>query len=231
MASAVLTKWFAVLLVPIVMADLRTNAPHKMRSFLLTFGITALVILLPTWIDGGLAGLWIPYRFHLSRGMNTLSLPFLVNDVGTRLLHVDLISPAILSACFVAQFLPALVAATDSMNSFDRTVKWSVVSIAVFVVFAKFQSPQWILWISPLFLLVARTRLEIAWLICFDLVTYLQFPILFDTVKRFSPWLEVVSSLRNLMLIAIAVILGCELLREHPMVQSFTRHRKGSIAG
>jgi len=46
------------------------------------------------------------------------------------------------------------------------------------ILFNRFYSGQWLLWITPLYLLVARRR-EIIGLVVFDLVNYIQFPIVY----------------------------------------------------
>jgi Ni/Fe-hydrogenase subunit HybB-like protein len=51
-------------------------------------------------------------------------------------------------------------------------------------VFSRFQSPQWVVWITPLALLAAKGGREIALLVAQDVLAYAYFPLAYH---RFGP--------------------------------------------
>jgi hypothetical protein len=56
------------------------------------------------------------------------------------------------------------------------------------MLFAKFYSPQWILWVIPWLVLWARTPLDVAGIVVFDLTTYAYFPYLYYMQDKHPLW-------------------------------------------
>lgn len=63
-------------------------------------------------------------------------------------------------------------------------VRWLAAMTIGFVVFSRFQSPQWVVWITPLALLASRGAGELALVAAQDVLTYVYFPVAYD---RFGP--------------------------------------------
>jgi len=78
------------------------------------------------------------------------------------------------------------------------------------MLFAKFYSPQWILWVSPLLILLIKNKKAIISLIAFDVVTYLYFPIFYDVFSENSILFTMIIILKT----AIILILIWPLLKE-----------------
>jgi hypothetical protein len=80
------------------------------------------------------------------------------------------------------------------------------------VLFAKFYSPQWILWVNPLLILAAKRRIDILPIVFLDIVTYIYFPISYDLFGYSSAILTVCIVLKTLLLTGIWVALMLDLI-------------------
>jgi len=77
-----------------------------------------------------------------------------------------------------------------------------------FVVFTRFQSPQWVVWITPLALLAARDATELALVAAQDVVSYIYFPVVFD---RFGPTAPDLAFIVGVLTATRLILLGCLL--------------------
>jgi hypothetical protein len=116
---------------------------------------------------------------HLSRGFDQPSFLFLTSLFLDRGFGLGLGNVYVAGASLLLQFSIVPLCVTSRVDSVDKVIRWSLLSILVFIIFAKINSPQWILWVSPLLILTARGRVYVAGIILLDLLTYLQFPVLY----------------------------------------------------
>ena len=103
----------------------------------------------------------------------------------------------------VAQFLPALVLACVPVRGRRALVAACLVVVLGFMQFGKVFSPQWIVWVAPLAILVGVTsRWALVLLVLADVLTYLQTPVFFyefvdnPEYTATSPGLRLASTLR-----------------------------------
>ena len=137
------------------------------------FCLTGIIGILPTLFSGGIEAFLVPYKFHMTRGLNKESLFYLVKSV--------LGSDLWFAGFFILQFSSIPLAVISKIDSFKKLVNWSLLAILIFMLFAKFYSPQWILWIMPFLILRAKNLKDILMIVAFDLITYLYFPVIYDS--------------------------------------------------
>ncbi|HVS18502.1 MAG TPA: hypothetical protein VMT18_07875, partial [Planctomycetota bacterium] len=131
------------------------------------------------WDGGGLEAASYVYKHHAARGVNQSSiLAALTRSDRWGLFEPE--SQAALSPLFTAlQFLPAALLALVPIRSRESLLTGCLLVVVGFVTFSKVFSPQWILWISPLaVLLVPGRRLLLVLLVALELLIYLQIPVL-----------------------------------------------------
>lgn len=181
LAVAGLAKWYPIVLVPaLIHYCWRRTGRAPVGPVLVGAGIGALVVGHSLWWVGWDA-LLVPYRFHASRPANVESLYFLTTHYAMGLSgNAALVGAAWLGWVFaVLQFAGVLVGIVACPTDARRLVAVCALSLVLFVCFAKFYSPQWFLWITPLVL-----ALPIRWpartlLVAMDLTTY-AFWIVYD---------------------------------------------------
>jgi len=172
LALGVLTKWYLVLLFPIFLTFYYSRYKKINRGMTYIFCFTIILAIVATLLSGGVEALLSPYKFHMARGLNKESLFYLLKSI--------LGSDAWFTIFFFLQFLIVPLCMVSKIDSLEKVIKWAGLSILVFMLFAKFYSPQWILWVLPFLILQARNRKDVFLIIIFDLVTYLYFPIIYD---------------------------------------------------
>lgn len=214
LSIGVLTKWYLILLLPIFLSYYYSIHKKINWSMIFTFSLTSFVIILPTIFSGGIDGLLVPYKFHWSRGMNRESSLYIINYLFNNVFNINIANKFTFFLFLLLQFSIVPLCITSKIVSFDKVIKWSALSILIFLLFAKYYSPQWILWISPFLILNAKKRSDIAWIILFDLLTFIYFPISFDLFGK-SILFVIVISLKTIFLIKFIIPLFCELIKDN----------------
>ena len=107
----------------------------------------------------------------------------------------------------VAQVAPWIALPRMRAREPGELARWMTAVTITFVVFNRIHSPQWIVWITPLALLAARTKVELALTIILDVMAYVYFPVLYDTIgaenRYFWSFILVMTALR----LTLAVLL------------------------
>lgn len=209
---ATMSKWYPALLLPIFLAYEFDRTRKIAWPLLLTFGLTCLAIIIATLVWGGPEAVLTPYRFHAQRGMEQVALPVLLDTLLVRLGGIPL--PAFFLPVFQAlQFLPALLALFARIRRFEQVVAWSVIATGAFILFSRIYSPQWILWVMPLFLLLARSKADIALILLYNLITYGNFPMAIDLQGITSTAYKIGG---GLTFVVLAALMGMSLKRAQP---------------
>ena len=172
LALGVLAKWYCILLLPIFLNFYYSRYKKINLGMIYLFCLTIFLGILPTLLSGGIKAFLVPYRFHMMRGCNQESLLYL--------LGLTLNSKLWFYIFFVLQFLILPFSAISKIYSLQKVVSWAALSIFVFMLFNKFFSPQWILWVLPFLILRAQNRKDVFLIVLFDLITYLYFPVIYD---------------------------------------------------
>lgn len=202
LAIATFTKWYPLLLFPgfFVYASIQENKLNW--KMVISFILTSVVILLPTFIQGGLAAVMIPYQFHLARGMEYVALPVLVND----LLVNMIVNPQVFYFIFfVVQVVSPVLCIFLKVDTFDRLVNYCILSTSIFILFSRINSPQWFLWLIP-FLLLSITNKKDYWLVVFyNLITYVFCPIIFNIYGNSSTPLKFLAGIIYIILVILII--------------------------
>ncbi len=176
-----LTKWYPGLLVVPFTAYMVSKKLSVIRiGFVLAlFGLTCLLLLSPTYFAGGLKAVLSPYvRYDTQRGFDASALPALTAPLLQHLFTFPSDSSR-QTLFFLLQISVLPVAALARFDSFERLLGWCLVTLSVFMLFSRIYSPQWLLWILPLMILLARDVIDAALIVAYGTLTYLEFPILY----------------------------------------------------
>lgn len=175
-----LTKWYPALLLPAFLLYYFQTTHRVPWRMALVFFVTCLLIVLPTLLSGGLDALAVPYRFHLERGIETVSLPTLLSKLLHSTLDVTIDQKALSLTFFLLQIAAVPVLIFVRMDSVDRLLNACLLIITAFVLFSRIYSPQWLLWILPFYILAAKNRIDVGLIMLYGVTTYLGFPIVWD---------------------------------------------------
>ena len=135
----------------------------------------------------------------------------------------------ILKGAFLLQLAVIPLCLTSKVDTFEKVVKWSAFSVLVFILFAKINSYQWILYISPFMILLASGYKYIIGIVALDLITYLQYPITFNLYLNSeisSNLLLFVYGLRIILLIVFAPHILSQVIGDNYVYQILTGRYK-----
>ncbi|MFH0852791.1 MAG: hypothetical protein V1853_00050 [bacterium] len=187
LASAIFFKWYAVILIPLYWHWLRQNEAKpgetkKLFIALILIGAITLSIMYVLFEDGFIN----TYRQHLlARVFEPASIFYLIKGE-------DFIIDGIRNTVLLLQIALTLVwlgigkYLRKKWSDFDSLIGWSAVLIMIFIFFAKFYSPQWLIWYVPLLLLLPLSHRLIWAIVLNDILNYAYFPILFDSAGSAS---------------------------------------------
>lgn len=173
--AATLVKVYPVLMVPLVLRHLGPDG-RKTIAWSLGFTAAAVVLALPPLLLWGPSATWAPYHFQLTRPPEALTIygAFL-----PRSLAEPVWGPLRLG--FVVLVGALLI--RKPISHLQSLLARSAVLLITFVAVQVFYSPQWILWLLPFLVPLARRNVRILSLsVLLDLVTCLTFPVAFDRV-------------------------------------------------
>jgi hypothetical protein len=196
---AIMVKWAPLALVPLFLSYNFHTARERERVAGRSSGVVPLLlreVLLPgavigtvilavlsvtfLWNGGGLEAVWFVVDWHLhTREPNHSAWLSLVTHPD-RLGWFEMADRAWLSKVgLFMQFAPAFALALLPIKSRDSLVRVAIAALIGTVLFSKFFSPQWVVWIGFLCALLASRQLIYAALFALaNLTVYIQLPIL-----------------------------------------------------
>ena len=127
------------------------------------------------------------------------------------------------------QFSMIPFAVTSRIDSIGKVIGWSLLSVLLFIIFARINSPQWILWVSPLLILLAGGRLFVSGIILLDLLSYLQYPVLYTFYTYHGEYHALflfVFSVRLALMIVFAIYIFRRLIRDNAVLSYL--HSRGA---
>ncbi|MFA5134961.1 MAG: hypothetical protein WC505_04225 [Patescibacteria group bacterium] len=220
LAAAVLTKWYPIIFAPAYalymyaqLGPVQYRAALK-RGMIAFCAIVVGVMGLSFMVDG--VHSLVPYLFHSSRPAGVGSFYFHVVQQFLLGLGLEQVNYFGIAVFFFLQFMiPLLLLVRFKKLSAaprgDRSlVLWLTLAVFTFILFSRFYSPQWVLWFLPLLVLVARTKLEVFLIIIFDIINYLAFPVIWQSLGHQSS----LFTASSLSLVAILVILTALAARQ-----------------
>lgn len=229
-ALGFLTKWYLVLFLPVFLTYCYTRSRKISLQMIFVFAVTCLAILLPAILSSGVRGLLDPYVTQLSRGLDQPSLFFLLSLFLDRTFGLDVYNIYSVAASLVLQFSVVPLCVTSRVDSIGKVIGWSLLSVLVFIIFARINSPQWILWVSPLLIILAGGRLFVAGIIALDILSYLQYPVLYH-LRTYGDVYQnlflIVFAVKLALLIAFAVYIFRGLMPDNRVFSSLVSRRRG----
>jgi hypothetical protein len=165
-------KVFPLFLVPLVLRYLLPDRRSALR-WVLVYGVTLALFLLPNLLLYGWESVAGPYRFQLGREPEKWSvyhflLPSALGDT-------TVVGTGFRLSCLALTLAALLWTRPRDLSGLLRR---GAVVLIVFMAVQVFYSPQWVLWVLPLVLPLAARERRLAWvLFALDLVTFHTFPV------------------------------------------------------
>ena len=217
-------KWYAWLLIPLFWCWQRrtTSIKDLLRRFLPSAILSILIIATSFFLFG--SKVLDPYRFHVqgrSFGHDTIFTPLIggvfENGIARALLVVQ--AAVVLAVAVFGNWL------SRRMFSFTSLIRLSLITLLAFMLLAKFYSPQWILWVVPLFIVLPLRRVDYILLVSFDLVSFIQFPVFFDMFGASSGEYFIIVLVRTILTAWLLI----RLISEERGAFSRTKSVSGSL--
>ncbi len=219
---ATLTKWYPALLVlPIaVYMYYQRVRLSSIIHFFLAYGVVCCLIVMPTFLTGGLKAVLVPYLFHEGRTTGISALPTLLQPIMDTIPVLTAVPRLEKSIFLLLQFGFSAGAVLIRLDSFRKLLNWVTLTIAAYVLFSRIWSPQWLLWIFPLLLLLIRSRSDAIMAAGYGILTYLQFPITFDLFGKASPQMHGMAWAGAVLLLVILLSLVIHAVQFRAATQS-----------
>jgi hypothetical protein len=208
LALGVLFKSYPLIYLPAF--ALRTLQARGVKGLATAGACFALVlgafsVQLAAW--SGPEALLVPYSFQFGREDNPESLYRLVAQALPR------VAVPVLHWLFLfLQAAPGLAILLVRPRGNTALLRWMTVGTMAFVLFSRFQSPQWVVWITPLALLASVTPRELALVVAQDILAYLYCPVARDrfgivgpAMQSFGFVLGILTTVRVALLVELLV--------------------------
>lgn len=221
LALSVLTKWYALVLLPVFSAYVWQTGERKVLGQAVTvyLGVIFLVHMITIELIG-LKAFLSPYVFHLSRGANKESLFYMI--YGRSALNFSAHKVSYFLFLTLQGSVACLAPFIGRINTFEKLLQWSALAILFFMLFAKFYSPQWILWIMPLLIMLIKSRSEIKGVVALDIITYCYYPLTFSFLYSNNRALAFFFiTLKTLVLLGWASYLLLQVEYKKPKITTF----------
>ena len=200
LAVATFTKWYPGLILPGFLFYASKEEGKFQRNMLLIFVLTSSIILISSYLKNGTASLLAPYVFHSSRNMEYIALPQLIKNLfGVMLNDMNIY----FLAFFILQISFSFLAPIIKIESIEALNYYCIIVIGSFVLFSRIWSPQWFLWIFLFLIVSANNLIDLVLTISYSIVSYLNFPVLFDILGSTSTPLIISGSFTYLILVII----------------------------
>jgi hypothetical protein len=163
-------KVYPVLLVPLVLRYLGLRS-RRAAGWAAVFGLTVGLLALPPLLREGWASVWGPYHVQLARKLEPLELTFYDYILPASLADNNSVGRAFRLGALLLTLVALVWRRPPDLASLLRRC---ALLLIVFVSLAVFYSPQWLLWLAPFLLPLARRHIALACLLVgLDLVSYL----------------------------------------------------------
>ncbi|MCX7681999.1 MAG: hypothetical protein N2508_08580 [Anaerolineae bacterium] len=205
LAIATFTKWYPILLFPAFFVYAAKRESRLPWTMLLWFGVISITLLLLTYLCGGSVSILAPYQFQLARGMEPVALPTQVSELIRNLTGARSDPPFLLPLFFFLQIWTPMLVFIARIETPESLVDYCIIAIGMFVLFSRIWSPQWFLWLFPFLVISIGSARKALLIVLCDVMTYLCFPILFDSYGPSSPQLKI-TGLLTLSIILLMVL-------------------------
>lgn len=201
LALGFLTKWYPILLFPVLWV-FQARLEKKINFGMpVVFAAVVLLIILPTFLSGGVKALLVPYTFQAARDLETISIPAIAR-LGLRKITGLNLTGAVRWLFLGVQVIFSPLSLFFRIDDDEKFLRWNLLVVTSYVLFSSIYSPQWLLWILPFWILTARGKVDVVIWLAYDLLSYLTFPILWDLYRNFYV-LTLMGVLRHSLLFLI----------------------------
>lgn len=201
---AAMTKWYPIILLPAYVTYCYYVTSRFNWRMILIFSLTCFLIGFPTLLTGGIDALLVPYRFQGIRGLETLSVPAIINGWVTDVWKKTFAERYYVIGFLFLQVIAGLIAVFARPDKIEKLLQWCILIITLFVLFSRIYSPQWCLWILPFLILESRSRFDVAIIAFYGIITYVGFPIFYDLFGRITDQMFLMGLINIAILIFIA---------------------------
>ncbi|MFA6099126.1 MAG: hypothetical protein WCV50_06350 [Patescibacteria group bacterium] len=217
-----LAKGYAIILFPIFFLYWLNQVNYQKTRLYLNKGLLAALApfafaMLVLFIFAGVGNSLFPYLFQSSRGfaygapyavylgsLQSFTPAWLYNigisALGWALMLLQIILPLI--------FYIGYQIFRKFVTSPQKVITWSLLFILIYIQFSPYYSPQWILWILPLFILSAVGWKGVGAFIFYDLLNYLQFPVVWDYIGHSSTIFAMIVIVRSIVFVILIWQIG-----------------------
>jgi hypothetical protein len=223
LALGAMMKWYPILLLPLFLShnlygqgDRRPWLKRVPRAVLVPGLLAAAVclgILAITWCwgGGGRGGVEYVYgpRGQGDRTPNPGSIVYAMTSPEMWAWFAPSQIDTVARWASIAQFLPAVLMACVPLRSRRALLVACLVVVLGFMQLGKVFSPQWIVWVAPLAILVgSETKVALALLVASDVAIYVQTPLLFYEFVGNPAYVQVSRPLLTASTVRIVVLLA-----------------------
>lgn len=198
-------KWYPALLLPAYLVYCYRSTGRIHWRMIAVFLLTCFIIILPTLLSGGIEALTVPYRFHMERGLETVSLPTLLGNITNMLLAKPVDQKYFTLAFLLLQISVVPFVFFTKLDELNKLLYWCILIICVFILFSRIYSPQWLLWLFPFCILAAKNRRDLALIVLYGIITYLGFPVVWDYFGSESGEMVAMGIVNIMLLFLIAL--------------------------
>ncbi len=219
---AILTKWYPIIFLPLIylyITRVESEQPRRtLRSLLVSTALLVFGVMAVSFAVDGFTSLR-PYLFHGARTGGVGSLYFMLIQGPLLSTGVEQLNYFGLTIFLLLQFSVPIIAIIKSgvvrrwLGTPRQLILWMTLAVVIFTLFSRFYSPQWIVWLIPLLLMVADKKLALL-AVGYDVLNYLAFPLIWQVWGPFSLGYNAVSII---IIIALLLIIWrlLALLRHH----------------
>ncbi len=174
LALGALLKLYPLVVAPLFLRYLWPDRRAAAR-WVLAFGTTTALLLLPDLLREGREAVEAPYRYQLTRsGVGETHWTAYGYILPQQWADNDVVGRAFRAGSLL---LAVVLLAVPRMPDLASLLRRSAVALVVFVTLPVFYSPQWIVWLSPFLLPLTRQQRGLASLVvALDVVTFATFP-------------------------------------------------------
>jgi hypothetical protein len=198
---AVGIKWYAIVLILPMLAVV----DNKLK-WLIIVSLSTAFFTFHNILYAGIDGFLSSYTFHTSRIYNSESVFYLLHKYWWPEVIIHWTKHLFL----ILQLLPSFILAYylyKKQAPLNKTIVAlsSVITILSFIFFAKFNSPQWLVWLIPFVVLLGDRKILWAY-ITLDIANYIVVPIVIHIVPDTSTTFDVYNAIRALLMALVLVL-------------------------
>lgn len=212
---AVGVKWYAIVLI----LPLLAVVDNKLK-WLLIVSLSSLFFCLHNIIYAGVDGMLSSYIFHTDRVLNHESVFYLLHkywwpeDILHWTKHLFL-ALQLLPSFIVAYYLYIKQAKLNK----NIVALSAIITVLGFIFFAKFNSPQWLIWLIPFIVLLGERKILWAY-VALDITNYIVVPVVIHIVPDTSTTFDVYNTIRAFLMVFVLVLSINKLKQECKQLNS-----------